>query len=148
MDLICRICYQQYNRNIHKPIILTCGHTVCKSCINFYKSTGKEEFECPNCCSNTKSTNIENASIYQKIQEPNIESSLSDDEFEIYIRTRRGEKIILKVKKTMTISQLKNKIFEEYGYNKEEYELAFKKPLIDASNTLEFYGIKKLLLFL
>ena len=87
------------------------------------------------------SANKEEENNEKKTKEEKI--SLSDDEFEIYIRTRRGEKIILKVKKTMTISQLKNKIFEEYGYNKETYELAFIKPLIDASKTLEFYGIKK-----
>lgn len=43
----------------------------------------------------------------------------------------------------MTISQLKNKIFEEYGYNKEKYTINFKKPLNDISKTLEFYGIRK-----
>ena len=66
-----------------------------------------------------------------------------NNEFEIFIRTRGGEKIILKVNKTMTISQLKNKIFEEYGYNKEKYTINFKKPLNDISKTLEFYGIRE-----
>ena len=69
-----------------------------------------------------------------------------NNEFEIFIRTRGGEKIILKVNKTMTISQLKNNIFEEYGYNKENYTISFKKPLNDMSKTLEFYGIRKVLL--
>ena len=141
MDLICGICKEQYNNNKNKPILLTCGDTLCLACINFYKEAGKEEIECPKCYSNCKSTNI----ICKNLQKPKIESSSSidDNEFEIFIRTRGGEKIILKVNKTMTISQLKNKIFEEYGYNKEKYTINFKKPLNDISKTLEFYGIRK-----
>ena len=141
MDLICGICKWQYNNNKNKPILLTCGHTLCSACINFYKEAGKEEIECPKCYSNCKSTNI----ICKNLQKPKIESSSSidDNEFEIFIRTRGGETIILKVNKTMTISQLKNKIFEEYGYNKEKYTINFKKPLNDISKTLEFYGIRK-----
>lgn len=140
MDLICGICKEQYNNNKKKPILLTCGHTLCLACINFYKEAGKEEIECPKCCSNSKSTNI----ICKNLQKPKIESSSSidDNEFEIFIRTRGGEKIILKVNKTMTISQLKNKIFEEYGCDKEN-TISFKKPLNDMSKTLEFYGIRK-----
>ena len=106
MDLICGICKWQYNNNKNKPILLTCGHTLCLACINFYKEAGKEEIECPKCYSNSKSTNI----ICKNLQKPKIESSSSidDNEFEIFIRNMGGEKIILKVNKTMTISQLKN----------------------------------------
>ena len=111
MDLICGICKWQYNNNKNKPILLTCGHTLCLACINFYKEAGKEEIECPKCCSNSKSTNIIcNNIICKNLKKTKIESSSSigDNEFEIYIRTMKGEKIILKVNKTMTISQLKN----------------------------------------
>ena len=144
MDSICIVCKKQYNKNINKPIILTCGDTICNACINNYKeSLQKDEFECPKCCSNVKSMNIENKSAYPKIQNLKIESSI-DHEFEIWIRrVFDKQKIILNVKKTMTISQLKDKIKEKYGYNKESYELAFKKPLLNKYETLEFYGITK-----
>ena len=65
--------------------------------------------------------NIKNKSAYPKIQNLKIESSV-DHEFEICIRVIfDGQKIFLNVKKTMTISQLKDKIKEKYGYNKESY---------------------------
>lgn len=30
----CPVCWLKYNKNIHMPISLSCGHVVCKLCIN------------------------------------------------------------------------------------------------------------------
>ncbi|XP_067868651.1 roquin-2 isoform X2 [Heterodontus francisci] len=32
--LSCPICYNEFDENVHKPISLGCGHTVCKTCLN------------------------------------------------------------------------------------------------------------------
>ncbi|GAB6031532.1 hypothetical protein CHUAL_009300 [Chamberlinius hualienensis] len=32
--LNCPICYNEFNKNLHRPISLGCGHTVCKSCLS------------------------------------------------------------------------------------------------------------------
>lgn len=39
MDSICIVCKKQYNKNLNKPIILTCGDTICNACINNYKES-------------------------------------------------------------------------------------------------------------
>ena len=137
MDSICLICKKQYNQNSNKPILLTCGDTMCHVCIKskkeFYK---KDEFECPNCKEKVKSMNIENKLAYPKIQ------TLKNDEFEICVRFPAKE-IFLIAKKQMTVKQLKDKIEENYGYNMKNYQLCFKKPLKDDQKTLEFYKITR-----
>ena len=32
----CKICNTKYDYNIHRPMIVKCGHTFCKNCINNY----------------------------------------------------------------------------------------------------------------
>ncbi|XP_072908649.1 roquin-2 isoform X4 [Hemitrygon akajei] len=32
--LSCPICFNEFDENVHKPISLGCGHTVCKTCLN------------------------------------------------------------------------------------------------------------------
>ena len=127
MDSICLICKKQYNQNSNKPILLTCGDTMCHVCIKNYKEfLKKDEFECPNCFEKVKSMNIENKHAYPKIQNSEIESP-KNDEFEIYIRFRDTyDKIFLIAKKQMTVKQLKDKIEENYEYNMKNYQLCLK----------------------
>ncbi len=41
----CKICFEQYNKNKHKPVILMqCGHSVCITCLNELTT-----FLCPIC---------------------------------------------------------------------------------------------------
>ena len=51
----CEICNKNYDYNIHKPMIVKCGHTFCKFCIFNSKEKNKNNiskqqklFECPN----------------------------------------------------------------------------------------------------
>lgn len=146
----CKTCKKLYNRNDNKPIILSCGDTLCSACIKNYKEIlHKEEFECPKCCNNTKSLNVENKAAYPK--EGTVDTSSQvlnaapiEGEFEILIRPKADlDKYTMKVTKDMTIGQLKNKIQKEKGYNVNQFDLAFKRPLIDLNKTLESYGITK-----
>ena len=48
----CDICNSKYDFNIHKPLIIKCGHTFCKNCIYYHKSNNlnrdnKKIFKCP-----------------------------------------------------------------------------------------------------
>ena len=63
------------------------------------------------------------------------------DKFKIIIKEKDSSIFSLEVSKSMTVEQLKDMIQREKGYNKNSYELAFKKPLTDLSKTLEYYGI-------
>ena len=98
----------------------------------------------------TKSLNVENKAAYPKegtvdttnnsiINQPAVEG-----EFEIMIRPKGEiEKYSMKVTKNMTVRQLKNKIQKEKGYNINNFDLAFRRPLADLDKTLESYGITK-----
>lgn len=147
----CKTCKKLYNKNENKPIILSCGDTLCSSCIKSYKEfLNKDEFECPKCCNMTKSLNVENKAAYPKegtvdttnnsiINQPAVEG-----EFEIMIRPKGEiEKYSMKVTKNMTVQQLKKKIQKEKGYNINNFDLAFRRPLADLDKTLESYGITK-----
>ena len=141
----CPICMNLYNENKNKPYILICGDTACSSRINNYKFIFKNDtFECPKCCMSTKSTNIENKSAYPT-NKSNIQiyNKKNEGEFEIYIRTPIEGKFYLKVTKTMTVGQLIKKIEKEKEINLNRYRLSFRKPLIDHTKTLEYYGITK-----
>ena len=146
----CKTCTKTYNKNDNKPIILSCGDTLCSSCIKSYKEIlDKEEFECPKCCNYTKSLNIENRSAYPK-EETTAQQNVNDNpnpvtgEFEIFIRPKGDlEKYSMMVTKNMTVRQLKNKIQREKNYNINNFDLAFKKPLIPLDNTLASFGITK-----
>ena len=148
----CRLCKKLYNKNLNKPFMLKCGDTLCLSCIKNYKEAlRKDKFECPTCCTDTESLGVENKAVYpteEEIQNENnrIKASAAPiaGEFEIFIRPKsETEKYSLRVTKTMTVGQLKDKIQREKGYNKANYKLAFKRPLADESKTLESYGITK-----
>ena len=137
----CPICRQQYDENSRKAFILMCGHCACSQCIKFYKDFGKESLECEFCNQMTKSLGIENKAAYTKIIKSNRNN---DDEFEIFIRKPYCyDKFSIVVKKGMTLGELKKKIKEQEEINYFPYELSYKKPLIDDSKTLEFYGINR-----
>jgi len=148
----CKICKKLYNKNENKPFLLACGDTLCLACIKGYKDAlNKDNFECPACCTDTKSTGFENKSVYPTEEEIRNASNISQNsnaplegEFEIFIRPKsETEKYSIKVTKTMTVGQLKDKIQSVKGYNKANYKLAFKRPLADETKTLESYGITK-----
>ena len=146
-EKICKVCKNYYNKNENRPFLLECGDTLCLKCIKNYKEAlEKDIFECPTCCTNTKSLNVENKMAYPKEGEiVSLNSNIKvpeKGEFEVFIKTPFGSKYSLLVTKTMTIGQLKDKIEREKGYNKDNFALAFKKPLYD-SKTLESYGITK-----
>ena len=141
----CPICKCPYVKNERKAFILQCGDSSCSKCIDFYKSAGKETFECQKCCHQTKSLNIENNALYQNSSNQNNSQPApkpQNDEFEILIRKKNSsEKFPILVKKTMTVRELKNKIKREQNIDQNTYELAFKKPLKDLDHTLESYSI-------
>lgn len=147
-DKKCKVCKNYYNKNENKPFLLECGDTLCLKCIKGYKEALKKDvFECPTCCNNTKSLNVENKMAYPKdgeIQSSNTcTQGSTSGEFEIFIRPKvENDKYFLKVTKTMTVGQLKDKIQREKGYNKNNLALTFKIILND-SKTLEFYGITR-----
>ena len=144
----CVVCNNIYRKPDYRPIMLSCGDTICSSCINSYKEAlKKDEFECPKCCNISKSLNIENKQAYPKdnaqIQQNNNQIPI-EGEFEIFIRPKNAqEKYSIKVTKKMTIAQLKEKIETEKGINPRNFQLAFKKPLTDLKKTLEEYKIVK-----
>ena len=112
---------------------------------NFYKvALLKDAFECPNCCNITKSTGVINIMAYNKEWDiPTISTSFLNDNVEILIHSKIRQKYPFIVSKTMTLGGLKEKIQKEKGINKDDFHLSFKRPLIDSSTTLEYYGINK-----
>ena len=141
----CGVCLKKYNEYENKLILLICGDTLCLRCINYYKEAlRKDVFECRIYGTNTKSTGVIKMMAYKKdIDIPDIPTSFLYDKFEILIKCKNGEKYSFKVTKTMTIGELKDKIKKEIGINKDNYELVYKRPLLDLSKTLEYYGINK-----
>jgi len=145
----CKICAKNYNNGDNKPMILECGDTLCLACIKRYKEAlNKAEFECPHCCNPTKSTTIPNKNLIPKNGSVsnssfNPNQSPAEGEFEIFIKPKDNTpKFSMRVTKNMTISQLKSKLQTEKGYNPNQFDLAYKRPLKNLSNTLESYGIK------
>jgi hypothetical protein len=147
MDVFnCKLCKLPYDKNIRKAFMLECGHSACSKCINFYKDSGKETFECGVCCNDTKATNFENKSLYSNINNQNANpiQQPSIGEFEIMIRKKNSpDKFTIIVRKEMTVGQLKEKIKQQEGIDSSTYELSFKKPLTDTNKTLESYGITR-----
>ena len=45
----CCICVSEYNESVKKPLILQCGHTICKSCLQDVALATETEQECPIC---------------------------------------------------------------------------------------------------
>ena len=144
----CPLCLKKYNKEENKPYILECGDTMCLKCINYYKEAlKKEEFECRECCNNTKSSGIMNKAIsLEDAKETNENNNnknnnSTDGFFEIMIKPKNDQKFSIKVKKDYTINQVKQIIFKEKNMPTESYHLAFKKPLSELDKTLEYYGI-------
>jgi len=142
----CPVCFNKYNSDENKPILLDCGDTMCLKCINYYKeSLQKDTFECANCCKkDAKSTNIMNKAVpLNNSNETTTSNSTAsaDGFFEVTIRTKNGDEFFIAVKKEYTIKKLKEEIKKVKNIEPSEYEFAFKKPLLDMNKTLEQYGI-------
>ena len=144
-DGTCPICKENFERSTRKAFILTCGHSACSKCINFYKEA-KKEIECGKCCKYTQSTNIENQDAYKtNITQSNVSTPQPEkDEFEIFIRKKdQTQRFSILVRKDMTLEQLTQKIKTQEGIEPTTYTLIFKKPLLDPKLTLLSYNIKK-----
>ncbi|OMJ73819.1 hypothetical protein SteCoe_27401 [Stentor coeruleus] len=61
----CTICYYRYSHISHIPLILSCGHTFCKTCIT--KIT-----KCPQCRNNISSTAINRLLLQKKHETKDI----------------------------------------------------------------------------
>jgi len=147
---LCQFCKKGYNNNENTPMLLECGDSCCSSCINkFHEILCKDEFECSLCCHMTKSTKIRNKQLIPKEKASNLAKSLKASirgEFEIYIRIKSNtgsEKFSIFVTKEMTIGELKEKIQNEKGFDSSQFDLAFRKPLTQLNQTLEYYRIVK-----
>ena len=142
----CPVCFNKYNSDENKPILLDCGDTMCLKCIKYYKeSLRKDTFECANCCKkDAKSTNIMNKAVpLNNSNETTTSNSTAsaDGFFEVTIRTKNGDEFFIAVKKEYTLKELKEEIKKVKNIEPSEYEFAFKKPLLDMNKTLEQYGI-------
>ena len=146
----CQFCKKAYNNSENTPMILDCGDSCCSSCIKkFEEILSKDEFECSLCCHNTKSSGIKNKQLIPKENASNCAKNLKASirgEFEIYIRIKSNtgsEKFSIFVTKEMTIGELKEKIQNEKGFDSSQFDLAFRKPLTQLNQTLEYYRIVK-----
>ena len=93
----CRYCKNKFDNNNNKPLLLTCGDTICSSCINYTETVlNKKFFEYPVCVNRVSSTNIINKS---KLKE-NLNFDEMNKEFPILIRYTDCQKIELLVTNT------------------------------------------------
>ena len=143
----CMICQNKFNKSKYIPFLLECGDTLCSSCINYYtQAYTKEEFKCPYCCNQTKSTKTENKALYPKNDAPiktSVNQASASGEFDVTIKLLDGERLNIRVNKNMTVGQLINEIAQKTGINKDQLKLSFKRALNDKSKTLEFYNITR-----
>ena len=152
-DENCPLCFEKYNKEENKPFMLKCGDSLCLRCINYYKTEiGKEIFECPICCNETNSTGIMNKAFRlddakEKNEKKDNNNNNNNDSmngfFEVTIKSKNSKTFTIKVRKEYTINQVKQIIFEEKKIPPENYNLSWKRPLIQLDKTLENYGITK-----
>lgn len=142
----CPSCKIKFKKNQRIPYMLSCCDTICSFCINYYtQGYTKEEFECPICCSQTKSLKIEAKNLYPKEDEPtfvNANQGNTSGEFDITIKFLDQSTLSIIVNKNMTVGQLISKVANQKGINENNLRLAFKQVLKDKDKTLEFYKIK------
>ena len=148
----CPVCFKKYNKEENKPYILECGDSLCLKCIDSYKEIlGKKIFECPICCQDTKSTGIMNKAIPLDDAKETNENKYNNNNndtmigfFEITIKPKNSnDSFAIKVKKEYSINQVKQIIYKEKKMPPENYNLAWRRPLIELDKTLEYYGITK-----
>lgn len=143
----CGYCKITYNKEVNIPIMLSCGDTICKKCINYKREAlKKEEFDCPICCNDkvTATTMVNNA-LYPKDDASSSSSApkTQQGEFDVYVKLLTGERITVKVTKEMKIQTFLNKVAQQANINPSRLFLSFKKPLNDRTKTLTFYGITR-----
>ena len=73
----CEICNSKYDYNIHRPLIVKCGHTFCKNCIYNHKPknlnrNNKKIFTCPIDNINHIFTQEKNINIIEPTIYPNL----------------------------------------------------------------------------
>ena len=71
----CDLCKLKFDYNIHKPLIIKCGHTFCKNCIYYYnnaKNSNKKFFICPKDNINHIFTLEKNINIIEPSLYPNL----------------------------------------------------------------------------
>ena len=74
MSIKCQTCQEDYDESTRCPLIFSCGHTACKTCVeNIRSNSGSSEFPCPYCRTKTSNT-AKNYEIIRLIQEQNAKS--------------------------------------------------------------------------
>ena len=61
--VLCGLCYETYNANDRKPLVLNCGHTYCKQCISMVKKSNQNNnCQCPTCKCPIKQASVDQIS--------------------------------------------------------------------------------------
>lgn len=143
----CTICYQMYNNERSPLILIRCGHTFCKECLDILMNHTKKEIICPECKQVTsitenpgkslpKNRGLLNLIIYNEEVNKSAkktEKLLSSDNE----KTTRIEKIFIDYELALSkIEETYNKILEEHPFLNEISDILLKKEVNDSLDFL------------
>ncbi|XP_072038378.1 uncharacterized protein [Amphiura filiformis] len=151
-DVSCPVCKEIFNSQLYVPKILPCNHTVCKICLQrLYTESRSSMIKCPLCSIDHNTTvgvlqtNLHAQSIGEKfVPESQRSVGVAWGAFQICVKTIEDKTIMLDVRATNTIRDIKNKIRDKEGLKPEYQQLMHMgKPLRDESATLLNLSIGK-----
>ncbi|XP_072024476.1 uncharacterized protein [Amphiura filiformis] len=149
-DVSCPVCKEIFNSRQNVPKMLPCSHTVCTPCLQQLQSGSR--IKCPICSIEhyttvgVLQTNLTAQNIGDKYV-PESQSSTTSSwygVFQISVKTLEDATILLDVRSSTTINEIKNMIQTKAGLTPSYQRLMFMgRPLMDGAKSLSGYGISK-----
>ncbi|XP_042861548.1 RNA polymerase II transcription factor B subunit 3-like isoform X1 [Penaeus japonicus] len=144
MPAECKICRSDYALGAHAPLMLSCGHTTCRSCLERIECQG--EIKCPDCSRYHEGPPVQDLIVnLDLIEQEDVRTpeSSSDDKTEssydpLYVVVRNLENGIfrLNIKPQDTINKILTMLNNQYGLDVDDVTLLHKSNRLQNQDTV------------
>ncbi len=142
----CSICYQMYNNERTPLILVVCGHTFCKECLDIIMSEDKEII-CPECkqitiIMETPTKSLpKNRSLLDMIIYSTQNHNLNKDTFKANLeedkKRKENENLLLRFEKVISnLEETYTKILDDHNYLNDISDLLITKEVDDVLDSV------------
>ncbi|XP_042861549.1 RNA polymerase II transcription factor B subunit 3-like isoform X2 [Penaeus japonicus] len=128
MPAECKICRSDYALGAHAPLMLSCGHTTCRSCLERIECQG--EIKCPDCSRYHEGPPVQDLIVNLDLIEQ------EDDPLYVVVRNLENGIFRLNIKPQDTINKILTMLNNQYGLDVDDVTLLHKSNRLQNQDTV------------